>query len=380
MTTHVDAPAVGSPDPDREPAEGSVGPAGSAQADTGSGWVQEEMRRRMAANRSTRGRHARHGLPVQDRPVLADPNGGGWGVPRHSAQHPPVPVAPPAPIAQPAAPIGVPSLPNGLRAGRRSGPGAPLHIDDPGAAAPAGQAPARPWDPPAVPRREPAIPLSGLPDRRPHPATVRTGPAPAVAPGDDTVPPPPGRTAPAPSPVPRMDAAALVAPSPVPRRGSREVAATPPGPPEVSATETTCEIRGGPAAFAAPSATPPTSPDPGSTRVRVVLSERRGAARPVRTIKEVEEGTPVGELLRRDLIRSQLFVALRYAGLTVLVLGALPVLFVLVPAIGRLDLHGVRVPWLLLGVLIYPFLVGVAWRFTRVSDRVEQTFADHVQD
>jgi hypothetical protein len=112
----------------------------------------------------------------------------------------------------------------------------------------------------------------------------------------------------------------------------------------------------------------------------VVLSEGRRAARPVRTIKEVEEGTPVGELLRRDLIRSQLFVALRYGGLTTLVLGALPVLFALVPAVGRLGLHGVRIPWLLLGVLVYPFLVGVAWRFTRVSDRVEQSFADHVQD
>ena len=40
----------------------------------------------------------------------------------------------------------------------------------------------------------------------------------------------------------------------------------------------------------------------------------------------------------------------------------------------------VWVPWLLLGLLVYPFLVGVAWRYTRVSDRVEQNFADHVQD
>jgi hypothetical protein len=100
----------------------------------------------------------------------------------------------------------------------------------------------------------------------------------------------------------------------------------------------------------------------------------------VRTIKEVEENTVVGGLLRRDLIRSQLRVALRYAALTVGVLGTLPVLFALVPGVGRMDLHGVRLPWLLLGVLVYPFLVGVAWRFTRVSDRVEQSFADHVQD
>ena len=41
-------------------------------------------------------------------------------------------------------------------------------------------------------------------------------------------------------------------------------------------------------------------------------------ARPVRTIKEVQEGTAVGELLRRDLIRSQLKLTLRFAALTVL--------------------------------------------------------------
>jgi hypothetical protein len=121
-------------------------------------------------------------------------------------------------------------------------------------------------------------------------------------------------------------------------------------------------------------------PEPGSTRVRVVLSERKGVARPVRTIKEVQEGTAVGELLRRDLIRSQLSVTTRFALLTVLVLGALPAVFALLPEVSRFHVLGVRLPWLLLGVLMYPFLVAVAWRYTRVADRVEQNFADHVQD
>jgi hypothetical protein len=113
----------------------------------------------------------------------------------------------------------------------------------------------------------------------------------------------------------------------------------------------------------------------------VVLSERKGGiARPVRTIKEVQEGTPVGELLRRDLIRSQLKVTARFGVLAVIVLGVLPAILTLLPAVGQLDVLGLRVPWLLLGVLMYPFLVGVAWRYTRVADRVEQDFADHVQD
>ena len=48
--------------------------------------------------------------------------------------------------------------------------------------------------------------------------------------------------------------------------------------------------------------------------------------------------------------------------------------------VGRARMRGVGGPWVLLGVLMYPFLVGVAWRYTRVADRVEQNFADHVQD
>ena len=102
-------------------------------------------------------------------------------------------------------------------------------------------------------------------------------------------------------------------------------------------------------------------PEPGSTRVRVVLSERKGVARPVRTIKEVQEGTAVGELLRRDLIRSQLKVTLRFALLTVFVLGSLPRSSCCCR--GRpVPRAGPAVPWLLLGLLLYPFLVGVAWR------------------
>jgi hypothetical protein len=121
-------------------------------------------------------------------------------------------------------------------------------------------------------------------------------------------------------------------------------------------------------------------PEPGSTRVRVVLSERKGVARPVRTIKEVQEGTAVGELLRRDLIRSQLKVTLRFALLTLLVLGVLPAVFALLPVAGQARVFGVGLPWVVLGVLMYPFLVLVAWSYTRSAERVEQNFADHVQD
>jgi len=116
-----------------------------------------------------------------------------------------------------------------------------------------------------------------------------------------------------------------------------------------------------------------------SERVRVVLSERRRAAKPMRTVDVVQEGTGVGQLLRSSLIRSQLTVALWFTAAATLSLGALPLLFAIFPGIGRAEVFGLRVPWLLLGVLVYPFLAGLGWWHTRAAERVEQNFADHVQ-
>jgi hypothetical protein len=115
-------------------------------------------------------------------------------------------------------------------------------------------------------------------------------------------------------------------------------------------------------------------------RVRVVLSERKGVARTVRTVVDVQEGTAVGELLRTNLIGLQLSVALRIGGLAVLVLGLLPAVFAFYPELGRTEVLGLRLPWLLLGVLVYPFLLALGWWHTKAAEKVEQNFADHVQD
>lgn len=117
-----------------------------------------------------------------------------------------------------------------------------------------------------------------------------------------------------------------------------------------------------------------------SKRVRVVLSERKGMTRPVRTVVDIQENTGVGELLRTNLIRSQLYVALRFAFAAAVTLGVLPVLFWLVPDVGRIEVLGLRLPWLLLGGLVYPYLVLMGYWHTRTAERVEQNFADHVQD
>jgi len=114
-------------------------------------------------------------------------------------------------------------------------------------------------------------------------------------------------------------------------------------------------------------------------RVRVVLAERKSVARPVRTVDVVRDGTGVGEVLRRGLIRSQLMVALSFATAALLALGVLPLAFAYLPELTRASVLGIRLPWLLLGGLVYPFLLGLGWWHARAAERVEKGFADHVQ-
>jgi hypothetical protein len=110
-------------------------------------------------------------------------------------------------------------------------------------------------------------------------------------------------------------------------------------------------------------------------RVRVVLGEvaaRRTTADPAHA--DLAEQTPVGEALVRGLVRAQLALALRMALVVVTGLGALPLLFAVAPAVGGVRVLGVHLPWLLLGVLSYPFLFAVGWVYVRWAERNEQDF------
>jgi hypothetical protein len=112
-------------------------------------------------------------------------------------------------------------------------------------------------------------------------------------------------------------------------------------------------------------------------RVRVVLAgERR--ARPDPTRREIEEQTRVGEVLVRGLIRAQLALALRFSLLVGVLFGVQPLLYALVPGLAEVEVAGLRLPWLLLGVLAYPAVVAVAWAYVRAAGRNEQDFADLV--
>jgi hypothetical protein len=109
-------------------------------------------------------------------------------------------------------------------------------------------------------------------------------------------------------------------------------------------------------------------------RTRVVLGEvaARAAADPAHA--DLAQQTPVGEALVKGLVRAQLALALRLGLVVVTGLGALPMLFAAAPAVGGVKVFGVNLPWLLLGVLSFPFLVGVGWAYVRWAERNEQDF------
>ncbi|MGW1680455.1 hypothetical protein [Saccharopolyspora sp. NPDC002376] len=118
---------------------------------------------------------------------------------------------------------------------------------------------------------------------------------------------------------------------------------------------------------------------PRRRRKRVVLADRRRTRQVARTMLELEEQTSVGEVLVTSLVKAQLRSALLLMGVVSAVLFGLPALFWAVPAIGDVAVAGVRLPWLLLGVLVYPFLVLIGYLCTRRAEQHERDFIDIVE-
>lgn len=79
----------------------------------------------------------------------------------------------------------------------------------------------------------------------------------------------------------------------------------------------------------------------------------------------------LGEQLR---LAAGVLVAL---GLTV---GVLPLVFHLFPHLSDVRVVGVPVPWLLLGVLVYPWLLALGWIYVRRAEANERDFTDLVND
>ena len=129
----------------------------------------------------------------------------------------------------------------------------------------------------------------------------------------------------------------------------------------------------------------PAPPDPArqpAVRRVVVTSPRIRTARrtaPLAAAREIDEQTGVGELLMRSLLRAQLRLAVATLGVYAVLLGGLPLLFALAPRMRSVQLLGLPLPWLLLGVLVYPGLAFGAWVFVRAAERNERDFVELVE-
>jgi hypothetical protein len=124
----------------------------------------------------------------------------------------------------------------------------------------------------------------------------------------------------------------------------------------------------------------PARPDDPPRRTRVVLA--RGARTghgPEGLRAELAEQTRVGDALVRGLMRAQLALALRLAVVVAIGLGALPLLFTVASGVARARVLGISLPWLLLGVGAFPFLVLVGWAYIHLAERNEQDFTDLVR-
>lgn len=115
-------------------------------------------------------------------------------------------------------------------------------------------------------------------------------------------------------------------------------------------------------------------------RVRVTSprrgAARRGPARPITT--EINEQTSLGEVYMAALLRAQLRLSVSVIVAVSVGLGILPVLFLAVPATRGLHVWLVPVPWLILGVLVYPVVALAARYYVRHAEAIERDFADLV--
>lgn len=90
--------------------------------------------------------------------------------------------------------------------------------------------------------------------------------------------------------------------------------------------------------------------------------------------RDIDEQTVLGETYMRSLVRTQLRLGLSTLAIALLPLAALPAAFALDESLARLTVGPVPLAWLLLGVVVYPLLVAVGWRYVRQSERNEAEF------
>jgi hypothetical protein len=113
-------------------------------------------------------------------------------------------------------------------------------------------------------------------------------------------------------------------------------------------------------------------------RVRITSPRREARRRQAWTppSQELAEQTGLGEVYLSALLRAQLRLSVAILlGIGVVVLG-LPALFALVPATRDVAVGPIPLPWLAIGVLIYPVVLLAARIYVHQAERIERDFSD----
>jgi hypothetical protein len=119
----------------------------------------------------------------------------------------------------------------------------------------------------------------------------------------------------------------------------------------------------------------------GPQRVRIAHPRtdavQRGPHRP--PLREIEEQTELGAVYMTALIRSQRRLALTVCAAVAVLLVGTALAGAVAPRFGHVRLLGIALPWLVLGVFVYPVLIALAWYFVRHAERNERAFTDLVR-
>lgn len=130
---------------------------------------------------------------------------------------------------------------------------------------------------------------------------------------------------------------------------------------------------------------PPVDPEHKSAapaRVRVTAPRTRSRRhRPAPSaLMEIDAQSEIGEVYLRSLLRAQLRLAARILVILVVVVGGLPIGFLLAPGLARREVLGMPLSWCLLAFALYPVLFALGWSYVRRAERNERDFTAVVGD
>jgi uncharacterized membrane protein (DUF485 family) len=114
-------------------------------------------------------------------------------------------------------------------------------------------------------------------------------------------------------------------------------------------------------------------------RVRVT-GERTGALRRrVAGTSEIDAQTQLGEIYMTSLMRAQLRLAILVILAVAVFAGGLPLAFRFAPDLVATPVLGMPLSWVLLALVVYPFLFLLGWFYVGSAERNERDFTDVVE-